>query len=177
MIKHAVIRDRQLLEILEQKSAGLLKLDKQDTAGVVARSAAIKAEVVSADEKEQGLRTILNYGHTIAHGLEAATGYERFLHGEAVAVGMAGAAILSQRLGMLTPQVVERQRALLERFGLPTSCSGVDIESILRAMELDKKVKGERVRWDLLADIGQTVIRDDVPRELAVSVIRELLQS
>ena len=175
VVKHAMIRDPQLLRILEERSRDLIGLEQSVTAEAVARSAAIKAEVVSEDERERGLRTILNYGHTIAHGLEAATGYDRFLHGEAVAVGMVGAARVSRRLGMLSPDVVGRQERALEAFDLPTSCTGVAVESVLQAMQLDKKVRGERIRWVLLTDVGRTVLRDDVPDDVVESVIGELL--
>ena len=175
VVKHAMIRDTGLLKLLEDRSQELLRLDENITAEVVARSAAIKAAVVSEDEKERGLRIILNYGHTIAHGLEAATNYERFLHGEAVAIGMMGAAALSQRLGLLEPDAVQRQEAVLRGFGLPASCSGVDVPGVLRAMKLDKKVRGDRIRWVLLAGIGRPVVRDDVPGELAAEVVGELV--
>jgi 3-dehydroquinate synthase len=176
IVKHAMIRDPRLLEFLEGRAEGLLMLDKDIATEVVSRSAAIKAKIVSEDEKERGIRVILNYGHTIAHGLEAATNYERFLHGEAVAIGMMGAAMISRQIGLLFQEVVDRQRALLERFGLPTDCSGVDIEAVLRAMELDKKVVGKRVRWVLLSGIGHPAVRDDIHREEAVSVIRKLVK-
>jgi 3-dehydroquinate synthase len=172
-----MIRDLRLLELLEQRAEGLLALEKVVTSDVVARSAAIKAKIVSKDEKERGIRVILNYGHTIAHGLEAATNYERFLHGEAVAIGMMGAAIISRDVGLLFQGVVEWQQALLGRFGLPTSFSGVDIERLLQATELDKKVKGKVLRWVLLRAIGQPVVRDDVRREIAVGVVKQLSQS
>ncbi|UCG83394.1 MAG: 3-dehydroquinate synthase, partial [Dehalococcoidia bacterium] len=122
-------------------------------------------------------RTILNYGHTIAHGLEAATGYERFLHGEAVAVGMMGAARISQHIGMLSEDSVKRQEDVLRKFELPISCSGVDAESIMEAMELDKKILGRRVRWVLLEDIGRPVISGDVPDTAVETAVRELLKS
>jgi 3-dehydroquinate synthase len=177
VVKHAMIRDPRLLEYLEERAEGLLMLDKAITSEVVSRSAAIKARIVSEDEKEQGIRVILNYGHTIGHGLEAATNYGRFLHGEAVAIGMMGAAMISRQVGLLFQEVVDRQKALLQRFGLPTTCSGVDIESLLKAMELDKKVVGKKVRWVLLSGIGKPVVRDDIHREEAVSAIHKLLQS
>ena len=177
VVKHAMIRDLRLLELLEQRAEGLLALEKVVTSDVVARSAAIKAKIVSKDEKERGIRVILNYGHTIAHGLEAATNYERFLHGEAVAIGMMGAAMISRDVGLLFHGVVERQQALLVRFGLPTTFSGVDIERLLQATELDKKVKGKVLRWVLLRAIGQPVVRDDVRREIAVGVVKQLSQS
>jgi 3-dehydroquinate synthase len=176
VVKHAMIRDLRLLELLEQQAEGLLTLDRMVTSDVVARSAAIKAKIVSEDEKERGIRVILNYGHTIAHGLETAANYERFLHGEAVAIGMTGAAMISREVGLLFHEIVERQEVLLRRFGLPTTFSGVDIERILQATELDKKVRRKKVRWVLLRAIGQPVVRDDVSRELAAGVIKKLSQ-
>jgi shikimate kinase/3-dehydroquinate synthase len=177
VVKHAMIRDPGLLELLEGRVGELLKLDAGTVSDVVARSAAIKAKIVSEDEKERGIRIILNYGHTIAHGLEAATNYERFLHGEAVSIGMMGAAMISRQMGLLSQESVERQRNLLAGFGLPTTCTDVDLKSLLRATELDKKVAGRRVRWVLLAAIGQPVIRDDVPQETAAGVIQKLVRS
>jgi shikimate kinase/3-dehydroquinate synthase len=175
VIKHGLILDSEFFGFLEGNAPELSRLEPETATKAIRRSAAIKARVVSEDEKERGKRTLLNYGHTIAHGLEAATNYERFLHGEAVAIGMVGAAMLSHNLRLLPQEVVERQRALLERFGLPTSCPEVDLSSILKAMELDKKVRRKAVRWVLLSGIGQPVIRDDVPREQAVKVLEELL--
>ena len=152
-------------------------MEPATTAEAVGWSAAIKARIVSEDERERGRRTLLNYGHTIAHGLEAATNYERFLHGEAVAIGMTGAAMLVHKLGLLPLEVVQRQRVLLERFGLPTNCRGVELRQVLKAMELDKKVKARAIRWVLLADVGQAVIRDDVPLEQVTNILEDLLGS
>ncbi len=176
VIKHAMILDPGLLELLEAHLDQLLNLDPESTAVAVKRSAAIKARVVSEDEREKGLRTLLNYGHTIGHALEAATGYEQLFHGEAVAIGMMGAAMLSQRLGLLPEEVVKRQKSLLQGFGLPTACPNVDMTEMLQAMELDKKVREGALRWVLLEGIGQAVIRDDVPREAVLSVLQELLR-
>jgi len=175
VVKHGLILDAEFFAFLENNVESLTRLEPDITTKAIRRSAAIKANVVSEDEKERGRRTLLNYGHTIAHSLEAATNYERFLHGEAVAIGMMGAAMLSHNLGLLPHEVVERQRALLERLGLPTSCSEVDLTTVLKAMELDKKVREKAMRWVLLSGIGQPVIRDDVPRELVVKVLEGLL--
>ncbi len=122
VIKHGLILDAGLFEFLEEKAEQLLAWEPGIITEVVRRSAAIKAQVVSEDEKERGRRIILNYGHTIAHGIEAATRYESFLHGEAVSIGMMGAAMLSQRLGLLSEEAVGRQRSLLQRFRLPITC-------------------------------------------------------
>ena len=191
VIKHGLILDREFFEFLETNVDRVRELDPQPLTTAIGRSAAIKARVVSQDEKErEGKRTILNYGHTIGHGLEAAAGYSRFLHGEAVAIGMMGAAKLSERLGLLPSAAVERQEALLQRFDLPVSLQAeatnrrrgrkrstfkLSIAAVTRAMKLDKKVRGKAIRWVLLQDIGKAVIRDEVPQQDVLAVLRELV--
>jgi shikimate kinase/3-dehydroquinate synthase len=192
VIKHGLILDGEFAQFLESNVDKLIKLEPELLTRAIARSAAIKAQVVSQDEKErEGKRTILNYGHTIAHGLEAATQYKRFLHGEAVAIGMTGAAKLSQHLGLLSSDTVERQQSLLQKFGLPTSLRAeaasqrrgrkrsnfkLSLAGITRAMELDKKVRGKAIRWVLLQDIGEAVIRNDVPQQDVLAVLQELAE-
>lgn len=174
VVKHGLILDQEYFEFLEANVGRLMQLDPEIVKQAVSRSAAIKAKVVSEDEKETGKRTILNYGHTIGHGLEAATQYKQFLHGEAVAIGMMGAAKLSQRLNLLSADAVERQRALLEQLNLPTTFAGVDPAEVAGAMELDKKTMGKTIRWVLLQDIGKAVIRSDVPQQEVADALREL---
>ena len=118
----------------------------------------------------------MNYGHTIAHGLESATEYSRFVHGEAVSIGMVGAANLSQQLGLLSPEDVLYQQTLLQKFCLPVNFSGVDLDRVMRAMELDKKVKRESIRWVLLDRIGHAVVRTGIAQEDVMSVLEELSQ-
>jgi shikimate kinase/3-dehydroquinate synthase len=178
LIKHALIMDEDLMRLLEEKADAILSLDPTVTTEVISRSIALKAAVVSEDEREEtGRRTILNYGHTIGHGLEAAAEYVGMLHGEAVAVGMAGAARIARRLGLLAPELAERQDALIARFGLPLRASGVDPAKVLAATALDKKVKGGAIRWVLLEGIGRPVIRHDVSPELVEEVVHELLSA
>jgi shikimate kinase/3-dehydroquinate synthase len=178
VIKHGLILDEEFVQFLESNVNGLTELEPELITRAIARSAAIKAQVVSQDERErEGIRTILNYGHTIAHGLEAATQYKHFLHGEAVAIGMIGAAKLSQRLGLLPAATVEHQQAILQKFGLPIGFSDLDLIEITRAMELDKKVKEKAICWVLLQDIGKTVIRSDVSQQDVLAVLRELARS
>ena len=175
VIKHGLILDEEFVQFLENNRSGLIELEPELVTHAITRSAAIKAQMVSQDEKEkEGKRTILNYGHTIAHGLEAATQYRRFLHGEAVAIGIVGAAKLSQRLGLLHSTMVQRQQAILREFGLPTGFSDLNVTEITRAMEVDKKTKGKAIRWVLLHDIGRTEIRNNVPRQDVLAVLREL---
>ena len=173
-IKHALIADGELLQRFEAQAEALLALDAAPATEVIARSIAIKAQIVGKDEREEaGLRTVLNYGHTLGHALESATEYVSFLHGEAVAVGMMAAAEIGRRAGITPPQLVERQRRLLERFGLPTRAPGVPVAAVRRAMALDKKVQGGSLRWVLLEDVGRPVIRSDIP----MAVVEEVLAS
>jgi shikimate kinase/3-dehydroquinate synthase len=174
VIKHGLIRDADFVDSLEQNLDMLNRLDREATTEVIERSAAIKAAVVSEDEKETGLRTILNYGHTIAHGLEAATGYEQLLHGEAVSIGMMSAARIAEKLGLLDRGAVERQKKLLIGFGLPVTYPGIRPQAILKAIELDKKVQKKAVRWVLLEGIGKAVVRGDVPEKMVLEVISEV---
>jgi 3-dehydroquinate synthase len=175
VVKHALILDPDFLQFLEAHAERLVNLEAAATMEAIRRSASLKARVVGEDEKERGRRMILNYGHTIAHGLEAATDYERFLHGEAVAIGMMGAAMLSERLGLISEDIVARQRKLIRNFGLPTSCADVDMAGVLKAMELDKKVRERAVRWVFLKGAGQTIFQDDVPEAEVVRVLEELM--
>jgi len=178
VIKHALIMDEGLLRLLEENADAVMSLEPAVTTEVISRSIALKAAVVSEDEREEtGRRTILNYGHTIGHGLETAAEYAGMLHGEAVAVGMAGAARIACRLGLLPPETAERQDALIARFGLPLRASGVDAAKVLAAMALDKKIKGGDIRWVLLEDIGRPAIRQDVPPALVEEVVSELLST
>lgn len=177
VIKHALIMDAALLENLEQDAERLIALEPEATAHVVRRSMALKAQVVSEDERETtGRRTILNYGHTVGHALEAASEYEALLHGEAVSVGMVAAAEIGRRLGVTPPALAERQRALLERFGLPVKATGLRADRVVKAMELDKKVERASVRWVLLADAGRPVLRSDVPGSLVREALDAVLQ-
>ena len=174
-IKHGLILDESLFTLFGEKAQELLNLEPGITADVVRRSMAIKARVVEEDEKEtKGIRTLLNYGHTIGHGLEAATGYRRLLHGEAVSIGMVAAAEISHGMGLLSEEAVERQAQVLKLFGLPTSCPGVEPKDVLEAMELDKKAASKVINWVLLEGIGQATVRSDVPQELVQQALHHI---
>ena len=174
-IKHGLIRDESLLRTLEQKRDAVLAVDRKATTDAVARSASIKADVVSRDERETlGLRVILNYGHTIGHALEAATGYGRYLHGEAVSIGMMGAAGISHALGMMSGSEVDRQRAVLKAYSLPLTWSDVDPAALEASMRVDKKVEHGTIQWVLLNGIGHPVTRSDVPAGLVRDVLDSL---
>ncbi|MDO8689176.1 MAG: 3-dehydroquinate synthase [Dehalococcoidia bacterium] len=176
VIKHGLIRDATYFKSLQDRSASLLALDQEAIREAVLGSVTIKADIVGRDERETtGERSLLNYGHTLAHGLEAAAGYGRLLHGEAVAIGMAGAGFISREMGLLSPEKVDAQEKLLKRFGLATRCANVDRDRVLDAMSLDKKMRSGKMRWVLLEDIGSASLHDDVPQELASQALDLLL--
>ena len=154
-VKHGLALDASLLDTYEERAEELLALDPELTTGVVARNAAVKARIVSEDEREtSGRRALLNYGHTIGHGIEAAAGYDAYLHGECVAIGMTGAARLGMLAGVTPSDLVERQASLLARFGLPSSYAGVSPEAVLDAMSRDKKTTAGQISWVFLHGAG-----------------------
>ncbi len=175
VIKHGLIRDESYVQFLRKNASDLMDLKEEVLTEAIRRSAAIKASVVTSDEQESGLRTILNYGHTIAHGLEKATGYERMLHGEAVSIGMTGAARIAREIGLLDEDTVARQEAILGTYGLPVRCSGLDPDAVMRAIELDKKTQMKSIRWVLLSQIGRPVIRNDIPTDIVRQVVSNLI--
>jgi 3-dehydroquinate synthase len=141
-------------------------------AEVVRRSVELKAGVVERDEKEAGLRRVLNYGHTIGHVVETCTGYGAWRHGEAVAVGMDFAARLAQRMGLCSAELVRRQRALLERLGLPWTPPAIAPAKVTRTMALDKKVARGRVHFVLPEDLGRVRI-EPVEADAVAALWRE----
>ena len=174
-IKHGFILDAELVDVFEEHAEALMDVDPEISADIIRRSMAIKAEVVSQDERETlGIRILLNYGHTIGHALESSTSYGRFLHGEGVSVGMMAAARMAAEMGLMSPAIVDRQQRLLERFSLPISAPGVPAEDVLTAMLLDKKVQSGTNRWVMLEDVGRSVVRQDVPWELVERTVRDL---
>ena len=176
VIKHALIRDADLLSLLEARLDDLLALDPDLTTQVIASNVQIKGAVVSEDERETGgVRELLNYGHTLGHAFEAAGDYDALLHGEAVAVGMAAAAEIGRRVGVTPAGLVERQNRLIVRAGLPLRPpKGLDRGRVRAALALDKKVVAGGQRWVLLEDVGRPIVRADVPTAIVEAVLDEL---
>jgi 3-dehydroquinate synthase len=163
VIKHGAIRDAGLFAWLEANVERLLARDAQALTHVVKRSVEIKAEVVAADEREAGERALLNFGHTFGHAIEAGVGYGTWLHGEAVGAGMAMAADLSARVGLLDGASVARLRAVLERAGLPVAGPRLGSDRYVELMAVDKKAAAGHTPFILLERLGAAVIRADVP--------------
>ena len=161
VVKYGFIRDTAFLQWLETNVERLLAREDAAVIHAVRRSCEIKAEVVAQDEREQGLRAILNLGHTFGHAIETAAGYGTWLHGEAVAAGMAMAAEMSARLGWLQPAERDRAVRLLERLGLPVAPPRIGAQRGRELMGMDKKVLGGRIRLVLLRELGRAAVVDD----------------
>jgi 3-dehydroquinate synthase len=176
VIKYGIIWDAQLFEQLEQASRlDQRYLDPELLQTILTRSCEAKAHVVSKDEKEAGLRAILNYGHTIGHAVESLTGYRLVNHGEAVAIGMVAAGQIAVKLGLWTQEESDRQHALIQKTGLPTQIPAeLDVEAIAATLQTDKKVEAGRVRFVLPTQIGTVKVTDQVPSEIVQQVLRQL---
>jgi 3-dehydroquinate synthase len=172
IVKMAMIRDSELFSTLDGHAEQLLKFEEPVLLGnVIRRAIELKGEVVGADERESGLRIILNYGHTIGHALEAATGYRHLLHGEAVAIGMRGAGFIARERGTLPASAFEAQQALLGRFGLPNRADGIAAADLLGPLSRDKKARGSTIEWVFADGIGTvTTARDVTADELAAAL-------
>ena len=175
VIKTALLFDAPLFA--EIAARGPADLTPDFLLEVVPRCVRWKQKVVAEDPKEQGIRALLNYGHTIGHALEAATGYQSYLHGEAVAIGMHGAARIARHLGLLGDEAFAQQQAVIAQYELPVHYTQGDPAAIHDAIALDKKNRQGRVRWILLEDIGTPRIESDVPQTLVRQVIHELRES
>jgi len=177
VIKYGIIWDAELFAKLEETKRldQLRYLDEELLQIILSRSCQAKAAVVSKDEKEAGLRTILNYGHTIGHAVESLTGYKLVNHGEAVAIGMVAAGQIAVQLQMWKSADAERQDALIQKAGLPTKLPNVlDIEAILDTLQTDKKVEAGKVRFVLPTQIGAVTVTDQVPADVIRQVLREM---
>jgi 3-dehydroquinate synthase len=176
VIKHGLILDLEFLEWLEKQMEKLLARDPVALAHAVRRSCELKAQVVAADERETGLRAILNFGHTFGHAIEAGVGYGKWLHGEAVATGMVMATELSVRSGTLRREDAERVTALIARAGLPVRGPKLPIEQYLDLMQVDKKAAGGEVRFILLEGLGRAALRGNLDSRLVRESIAAAVQ-
>ena len=175
VIKYGVIWDEDLFTKLEHcdRLDSLDNVSQQVLEMMITRSCQAKAEVVSQDEKESGLRAILNYGHTIAHAVESLTHYKQFVHGEAVAIGMVAAGKIAVEMGLWTEEEAKRQDALIVKAGLPTEIPPeLAIEDILETIKSDKKVKAGKVRFILPTAIGKAIISDRVTPEIIIEALK-----
>lgn len=174
VVKYGVIMDAGFFVWLEHHADAVLNRDPASVAHIVARSCRLKADVVENDEREEnGLRMILNYGHTFAHGFESVGGYGQWLHGEAVSAGMMSAAWLAEKRGLIGPELAIRQAKLLSHFGLPLVPKNEwPTDALLQVMRRDKKNVGGKMRFILPTSLGKVEAFDDISEE----VVREILE-
>ena len=176
VIKYAVIKDPQLFYYLEKEYQKLLVRDEPALRFAVKRCSGIKARIVELDEKEtKGIRTILNFGHTIGHAVEAATGYRQYSHGEAIALGMLVASAISQSLGFISSSTENRIKGLVTKAGLPSRIKGATLNAILAAHYHDKKFSGAKNKFVLIKGIGNPVIQEEVPLTVVKKAVKKYL--
>ncbi len=181
IVKYGVIKDGSFFNYLEENIEAIQDIIKSRNWSrhthfllkVITRCCQIKAWVVKKDEQERrGLREILNYGHTIGHGIEAAGRYTRFHHGEAISIGMLAASRLAYMIGMIAEQDLIRQRRLVKAIGLPTTAGSLSVARITKAMMLDKKFRGNKLRFVLPKGIGSVVISDEIRFDLIAKALK-----
>lgn len=163
VVKYGIIRDNNFFSFLEHNYQDIMRLGN-GLLHAIKMSCKIKASIVEEDETEAGVRSILNFGHTFGHAIEAVTHYKELRHGEAVAIGMAAAARLSLKLGLCSKDVTERIETLIANIGLPVKLSAISsyqpsVGELLKAMEIDKKVVGGKIKFVMVKDIGEVVLQ------------------
>lgn len=174
VVKHGIALDANYFRYLEEHQEALQAKEPSVLEEAIAGSCRIKAKIVEADEEEDGLRSLLNYGHTVGHALEAITEYQRWLHGEAVSIGIVAAAKIAHRLGLADPETVDRQVRLLSALGFPTQYHECSPQQIVEALARDKKARGGVVPFILVPKIGEARLVFDVPRALILEILQEL---
>ena len=176
IVKYGVIADADFFCYLENNVEEILSLENAALEHIIGRSCEIKADVVSKDEREGGLRRILNFGHTLAHAIEEETAYKKYSHGEAVAIGMIGAAYISRSLGLIGDDVIDRIQRLIDRFGMMSRADGIDIDKVFDATFRDKKTVNGKINWVLPDRIGHVGIESDVPEMIVKDAIRKIIE-
>jgi 3-dehydroquinate synthase len=177
VIKYGVIRDAELFTYLESHLEPILQFDVEALINVQAACAAIKAEIVSQDEKESGIRIILNYGHTIGHGLESAGCYKFLKHGEAVNLGMIGEAFIAKEMNLLDAVSYERLISLIRRVPMDVKLASLKMTDIMNAIGRDKKHVAKKLRFVLPVSIGEVKVVDNVEQNLIRSAVKQLLKA
>jgi 3-dehydroquinate synthase len=173
-VKHGMIRDATLLDFIDANAAGLLAADESLMTELVARNVAIKAAVVSADERESGERSHLNFGHTVGHAIETHLGLGTVTHGEAVSLGMVAECHLAVARGLAKPEVLQRLEGLLKKLGLPTRRTGLEAAALWAIMQHDKKARSGKVRMVLPTDLGRVSIFDDIADSELTAALAEM---
>ena len=174
VVKYGVIADPDFFSYLEENTEKILAGDEKIFTHIIKRSCEIKADTVSRDEKENGLRRILNFGHTIAHVIESETNYQKYRHGEAVSIGMIGAALIGEELGKTKTSDVERLKNLIQKLGMKTFCEGCDPEKMYLPLFRDKKTVGGKINWVLMKNFGEVEVTGEVPEKIVKKTLKNI---
>lgn len=179
VIKYGVIWDQQLWALLQSAKSldRYTSIDPDLLLRIICRCAQTKAEIVAQDEKEAGIRAILNYGHTVGHAIEAITNYKLLNHGEAIAVGMTWAGWVARSMGWWTPQEYDQQQDILGKTKLPVSIPTCDHQELYLALTMDKKVSGGKIKFILPRAVGRVEITDQVSQELIYQGFQHIMQA
>ncbi|MDI6786510.1 MAG: 3-dehydroquinate synthase [bacterium] len=172
VIKYGVIKDKSLFDYLKENISKIKELNRECLEEIIARSCKIKADIVSRDEREAGVRAILNYGHTVGHALESITKYDKYRHGEAIAVGMIVESNMAVEMNLFDKNGVVEQEDLFKETGLKINFRNIEVGSIIKAMWLDKKVLEEKLRFVLPVEIGSVIIKECIDEEIIKKAIK-----
>ena len=173
IIKHALIRDAALLKSIKNNLNKILNKDEATLIKLIKRNCEIKARIVEKDEKESGLRKIVNYGHTIGHAIETLTHYKKYSHGEAIAIGMVVEGLIASKIGMLSKKELIAQNILIKKAGLPTTIPNINTNKIINELKKDKKVVGGKIEFVLLEKIGKAAYGVKVSNNVIKEAIEE----
>lgn len=172
VLKYAVLWDRDFFSYLQEHTSAILERKPAVLAAVIERCLLIKAEIVQKDERDEGLRNILNLGHTFGHALEKATGFQKYRHGEAVAIGMVAALHLAETLQMISKAEVEQVILLMQEWGLPVCFPTIILDDVLAFLHDDKKVEQGEVHFILPVALGKVEVKSGIPLEIVRDVLK-----
>ncbi|MDD4979967.1 MAG: 3-dehydroquinate synthase [Candidatus Omnitrophica bacterium] len=176
IIKYGIIKDARLFAYLEKNYRDIIKLKTSALEFIITRCSDIKAKIIQQDEREEkGMRTILNFGHTIGHAIEAAGRYKKYSHGEAIALGMLAACGVSKRLNLIDDSVAERIKGLIEKVNLPARIKNIPLSDIIKAHYRDKKFSGSKNKFVLIKGIGKACVKENIPLKVIQEAVKEIL--
>ncbi len=173
IIKHALIMDRDLFDFVEKNLSKIMNRDTPTLISLIKKNCQIKADIVMKDEKESGLRKLVNYGHTIGHALETLTSYKKYSHGEAIAIGMVVEGLIANKIGLLSKQELTKQNNLIKKAGLPAKMPDIDAKKFTNELKKDKKVVGGKIEFVLLKEIGKAEYGINASNETIQEAIEE----
>ena len=175
VIKYGCIADAKLFSYLKDNVEKIISLDRASIDKIITVSCSIKAQIVSRDEREKkGERMLLNFGHTIGHAIETVTSYKKYKHGEAIAIGMVAASIISEKTGLMRKSDAVRIKNLITAYSLPSACPKIPVSSLLDAMKVDKKVSKGKINFVLLEGIGKAKVSNAVPKKTISGALGEI---